>query len=86
LARNPLSKSKPSSATWLSGHTSPDAVRFFGEENLKMRHHNNAAEWVLWGLLLPAVPIVWFLQKLRGQGNCRFSPSPGAERENPGAE
>jgi hypothetical protein len=27
-----------------------------------MRHRNNAAEWVLWALLLPLVPAVWILE------------------------
>jgi hypothetical protein len=29
-----------------------------------MRHRNNAAEWVIWAMLLPAVPIVYVLEKL----------------------
>jgi hypothetical protein len=28
------------------------------------RHRNNAAEWVMWVLLLPAVPVVWLLQRI----------------------
>jgi hypothetical protein len=26
-------------------------------------HRNNAAEWVIWALLLPAVPVVWVVQR-----------------------
>jgi len=27
------------------------------------RHRNNAAEWVMWVVLLPAVPVVWVVQR-----------------------
>ena len=30
------------------------------------RHRNNAAEWVLWVLLLPAVPIAWIIEIIFG--------------------
>jgi hypothetical protein len=29
-------------------------------------HRNNAAEWVMWALLLPAVPVVWVVEKILG--------------------
>jgi hypothetical protein len=28
-------------------------------------HRNNAAEWILWLLLIPAVPVVWIVGKIR---------------------
>jgi hypothetical protein len=28
-------------------------------------HRNNAAEWVLWAVLLPAVPVVWLIERVR---------------------
>jgi len=28
-------------------------------------HRNNAAEWILWAVLLPAVPVVWLIERLR---------------------
>jgi hypothetical protein len=28
------------------------------------RHRNNAAEWVMWAVLLPAVPVVWIMGKV----------------------
>jgi hypothetical protein len=31
------------------------------------RHRNNAAEWLLWALLIPAVPVVWLVEKIRGR-------------------
>ena len=33
-------------------------------ENL---HRNNAAEWILWAVLLPAVPIVWLIERMRAR-------------------
>jgi len=33
------------------------------------RHRNNAAEWVLWLVLLPVVPIVWLANRI-GQRTC----------------
>lgn len=29
------------------------------------RHRNNAAEWALWVLLWPAVPVVWLIERVR---------------------
>jgi hypothetical protein len=29
------------------------------------RHRNNAAEWCLWTLLLPLVPIVWMFERVK---------------------
>jgi hypothetical protein len=31
------------------------------------RHRNNAAEWVIWGLLLPAFPLMWTLERILGR-------------------
>jgi hypothetical protein len=28
------------------------------------RHRNNAAEWVIWALLLSLVPIVWMMETI----------------------
>ena len=28
-------------------------------------HRNNAAEWVMWAVLLPLVPVAWVIQKIR---------------------
>jgi len=32
------------------------------------RHRNNAAEWLLWLALWPAVPVVWLIQRVRTRG------------------
>jgi len=29
------------------------------------RHRNNAAEWALWLVLWPAVPVVWVIERFR---------------------
>jgi hypothetical protein len=36
-----------------------------GEESMAPRHRNNAAEWLLWLLLIPAVPVAWIVAKIR---------------------
>lgn len=28
------------------------------------RHRNNAAEWVIWAMLLPAVPVAWLFDRI----------------------
>jgi len=33
-------------------------------ENL---HRNNAAEWILWAVLLPAVPVAWLIERMRNR-------------------
>jgi hypothetical protein len=35
------------------------------DEAMAPRHRNNAAEWLLWLLLIPAVPVVWIVAKIR---------------------
>ena len=30
-------------------------------------HRNNAAEWVLWAALLPLVPVVWVIERLKSR-------------------
>jgi hypothetical protein len=32
------------------------------------RHKNNAAEWVMWVVLWPAVPVAWIVGRLRRSG------------------
>ena len=40
-----------------------------GEAAPASGHRNNAAEWLLWLLLIPAVPVVWIVGKIRrGKG------------------
>jgi hypothetical protein len=31
-------------------------------------HRNNAAEWVMWAVLVPLVPIAWIIEKLKSRG------------------
>lgn len=30
-------------------------------------HRKNAAEWVMWALLVPLVPIAWAIEKFKGR-------------------
>lgn len=34
---------------------------------MQSRHRNNAAEWVLWVVLLPVVPAVWAWNLIRSK-------------------
>ena len=35
------------------------------QDELRVRHRKNAAEWCLWALLMPVVPIVWIVERAR---------------------
>ncbi|HSU67660.1 MAG TPA: hypothetical protein VLJ39_12370 [Tepidisphaeraceae bacterium] len=40
---------------------------------MSSRHRNNAAEWVLWAVLLPAVPVVWVITRILRTSQCHSS-------------
>jgi hypothetical protein len=38
-------------------------------EAARLLHRKNAAEWLLWALLLPLVPVAWWIERSRSKRN-----------------